>query len=152
MMNGLKQSDPAILPLRAANKGTSVPAESMEGRTGASPRAVGGDDGSTRSRKGVEHDPAAARAIENGVLDHGDWFDCRVHGQLGVPIVAEYVDPGIVPDVRAVAPVGAEVDIVDVRPGPGLEYRDELVLGPIEGAHPAVRLVRHRSAWKLALP
>ena len=34
MMNGLKQSDPAILPLRAANKGTSVPAEPTEGRAG----------------------------------------------------------------------------------------------------------------------
>jgi len=34
MMNGLKQSDPAIVPLRAANKGTPVPAESTEGRAG----------------------------------------------------------------------------------------------------------------------
>ena len=34
MMNGLKQSDLAIVPLRAANKGTSVPAESTEGRAG----------------------------------------------------------------------------------------------------------------------
>ena len=34
MMNGLEQSDLAILPLRSANKGTSVPAESTEGRAG----------------------------------------------------------------------------------------------------------------------
>ena len=32
MMNGLKQSDSAIVPMSAANKGTSVPAESKEGR------------------------------------------------------------------------------------------------------------------------
>ncbi len=34
MTNELKQSDSVIVPLRAANKGTSVPAESTEGRTG----------------------------------------------------------------------------------------------------------------------
>ena len=34
MMHGLKQSDPAIVPLKAANKGTSVPAEPTEGRAG----------------------------------------------------------------------------------------------------------------------
>ena len=60
-------------------------------------------------------------------------------------------DPGIVPNVRAVAPIGAEVDVVDVRPGPGLEYRDELVLGPIEGAHPAVRLVPDADVLQLGV-
>ena len=34
MMNGLEQSDLAIVPMRAANKGTSVPAEPTEGRAG----------------------------------------------------------------------------------------------------------------------
>ena len=34
MMNGLKQSDSVIVPLRAANKGGSSPAEPTEGRTG----------------------------------------------------------------------------------------------------------------------
>ena len=34
MMNGLEQSDLAIVPMRAANKGASVPAESTEGRAG----------------------------------------------------------------------------------------------------------------------
>ena len=34
MMNGLEQSDLAIVPMRAANKGTLVPAEPTEGRAG----------------------------------------------------------------------------------------------------------------------
>ncbi len=34
MTNGLKQSDPAIVPVKLANRGTSVPAEPMEGRAG----------------------------------------------------------------------------------------------------------------------
>ena len=34
MTNGLKQSDPAIAPVKSANKGTEVPAEPMEGRAG----------------------------------------------------------------------------------------------------------------------
>ena len=33
-MNGMEQSDLAIVPMRAANKGTSVPAEPTEGRAG----------------------------------------------------------------------------------------------------------------------
>ena len=34
MMNGMEQSDLAIVPMRVANKGTSVPAEPTEGRAG----------------------------------------------------------------------------------------------------------------------
>ena len=33
MTNGLKQSDAVIVPVKSANKGTTVPAEPMEGRT-----------------------------------------------------------------------------------------------------------------------
>ena len=33
MMHGMKKSDEAVLPLKAANKGARTPAESPEGRT-----------------------------------------------------------------------------------------------------------------------
>ena len=39
MMNGLEQSDLAIVPLRAANKGTSVPGGARR-REGLEPRGI----------------------------------------------------------------------------------------------------------------
>ena len=59
MMNGLKQSDPAIVPMRATNKGTSVPAESTEGRAGTKGNPQSQSTHRTQSRARVS--PAAAR-------------------------------------------------------------------------------------------
>ena len=59
MMNGLKQSDPAIVPMRATNKGTSVPAESTEGRAGTKGNPQSQSTHRTQSRARVSQ--AAAR-------------------------------------------------------------------------------------------
>ena len=53
MMNGLKQSDPGIVPLRAANKGTSVPAEPTEGRAGTKGNSRGQSTHRTQRRARV---------------------------------------------------------------------------------------------------
>ena len=44
------------------------------------------------------------------------------------------------PDIRAPAAAFAELDVVDVRGGAGLEQRQQLMLGPIEAAHAGVGL------------
>ena len=59
MMNGLKQSDSAIVPMSAANKGTSVPAESTEGRAGTKGNPRSQSTHRTESR--VRVSPAAER-------------------------------------------------------------------------------------------
>ena len=59
MMNGLKQSDSAIVPMSAANKGTSVPAESTEGRAGTKGNPRRQSTHRTQSR--VRVSPAAER-------------------------------------------------------------------------------------------
>ena len=64
MMNGLKQSDSAIVPLRAANKGASVPAESTEGGAGTKGNPRGQSTCRTRSRARVSQ--AAERIPEVG--------------------------------------------------------------------------------------
>ena len=53
MMNGLKQSDPGIVPLRAANKGASVPAEPTEGRAGTKGNSRGQSTHRTQRRARV---------------------------------------------------------------------------------------------------
>ena len=54
--------------------------------------------------------------------------------------IPEAVDARIGPDIRAVAAVLAEFDVVDVRCVPRLEDADELVLGTIERPHAGVGL------------
>ncbi len=53
MTNGLKQSDPAIVPVKSANKGTEVPAEPMEGRAGTKGNPRGQSTHRTQGRDRV---------------------------------------------------------------------------------------------------
>ena len=53
MMNGLKQSDSAIVPSMAANKGTCVPAEPTEGRAGTKGNPRGQSTRRTQGRASV---------------------------------------------------------------------------------------------------
>ena len=62
MMNGLEQSDLAIVPMRAANKGTSVPAEPTEGRAGTKGNPRGQSTHRTQRRARVSQ--AAERIRE----------------------------------------------------------------------------------------
>ena len=55
MMNGLEQSDLAIVPMRAANKGTSVRAEPTEGRAGTKGNPRGQSTHRTQRRARVTH-------------------------------------------------------------------------------------------------
>ena len=65
-MNGLKQSDPGIVPLRAANKGTSVPAEPTEGRAGTKGNSRGQSTHRTQRRARVTQ---AAERIRQAATD-----------------------------------------------------------------------------------
>ena len=88
------------------------------------------------------------RAVPTGLPPHvhaigdkGNRLDRRMQGELLQPPRLEAVDPGIVPDVGAVAAVLAELDVINVRPRSRLEHEDQLVLGPVERAHAAIVLV-----------
>ena len=102
--------------------------------------ALGGDQRRARAAEGVEDEPLALRAVENGVGDERDRLHGRVHGEVVVTRGAEGVDAGIGPDVRAVAAVLAELDVVDVRRVARLEDEDQLVLRAVERAHAAIGL------------
>ena len=70
-MNGLEQSDLAIVPMRAANKGTSVPAEPTEGRAGTKGNPRGQSTHRTQRRARVTQ--AAERNLST-ILRHRDGF------------------------------------------------------------------------------
>jgi hypothetical protein len=102
--------------------------------------ALGRDQRGAGSRKDIEHDAFAPRAVENRVGDECDWLDRRVHGQVLIAATTEPVDTGVGPDIRPVPAMLAQLDVVDVPALARLEHEHELVLRAIERAHAAIRL------------
>ena len=66
-----------------------------------------------------------------------------MHRQFVEASTFESVDPGIFPDVGAVASVLAEFEGVDVRPVAVLENKNEFVLGTVECSHAGIVLGPH---------
>ena len=100
--------------------------------------------------KGIEDDAGALRAVKNGVGHHGCWLHRRVHGKVGIARRAKAVDAGVRPDVRTVAPVSAEFNIVDVCCPARLEHEYQLMLRAVERTHAAVRLRPDTQVLELA--
>src|SRR6266478_9879563 len=101
--------------------------------------AFGGDQRRAAAEKGVEHDVAAGRAIEDRVGDHRHGLDGGVERQQIALLAAagKGVGPGVMPDIAAVAAELAELDIVAVRVSAVFEHEDELMLTAVERAHSA---------------
>src|SRR5260221_12296107 len=74
-----------------------------------------------------------------------------MHSQLFQPSRAQRADAGIVPDIRAIAPMLAELEIIDVRGGPGLPYEHQLMLRAVERAHAGIGLVPDTEVLELAV-
>lgn len=76
-MNGLKQSDSAIVPLKAANKGTPVPAEPTEGRAGTKGNPRGQSTHRTQRRARVSQ--AAERIRQAATRKPKEKFTALMH-------------------------------------------------------------------------
>src|SRR5260370_28102923 len=63
--------------------------------------------------------------------------------ELLVALDAESVHATVLPDVRPISPILAELKTIDVRRAAGLERKDQLMAGAVEGAHPTVILDPH---------
>jgi hypothetical protein len=103
----------------------------------AAPSPLGSDQRRARAGKGIENDAFTARAVAYRVCNHRH----RFHGGVKLEIraaIPEAVDARIGPDIRAVAAVFAEFDVVGVRCVPGLEDANEFVLRAIERPHAGV--------------
>lgn len=89
MTNGSKQSDSAIVPLRAANKRTLVPAESTEGRAGTKP--VGKRVDRTLRRIGAE----LRRRMHHNPYEVAKWLGKILNGWLryyAVPTSSRFLE------------------------------------------------------------
>ena len=80
------------------------------------------------ARKGVEYDAAPLGAVQYRVGDQRDGLYGWMQGELGVTVPAEAIDPGIGPDIRTIAAVPAELDVVYVGRGADFEDEHQLVL------------------------
>ena len=112
-------------------------------------RKIGGDQRGAGAAKHIQHDVAPSAAIANGVAHEGDRFDRWMHGEIGISRGAKAVDPGVIPDVGAVAAGVAQSEAVHMRSGAYLPNEDQLMLGAIETAHPAVGLVPNAEVFQL---
>src|SRR5689334_18724717 len=119
--------------LPAADPGIDI--EGIELQPIAAPAGpFGSDERRAAAEKAVEHDAAARRAVEDCVGDHRHRLDCRMQ-RRGIALIlraAKGVASGISPDVAAVAPEAAELDIVAVIAAAVFEHKDELVLAAVE--------------------
>src|SRR5439155_630822 len=111
----LVASLPAGQRLPEANSGIDISRVKFQ-PTAAPAGALGRDYRRTAAKKAIEHDVAAGRAVEDRIGDHCHRLDCRVQRQqiafLGA--AGEGVEPGIAPDIAAVAAELTELDVVAV--------------------------------------
>src|SRR5689334_25166270 len=66
-------------------------------------------------------------------------------------VAGKGVGPGVLPDIAAVAPKLAELDIVAVPVAAVFENEDKLVLAAVERAHPGIVLDPDAEVFQLAI-
>ena len=88
MTNGLKQSDPAIVPVKSANKGTPVPAEPMEGRAGTKGNPRGQSTHRTQGRDRVSQ--AAERIRQAATRNPKEKLTALLHHIMTDVLEASY--------------------------------------------------------------
>src|SRR5271156_3849858 len=115
--------------------------------------ALGGEHRRAAPEKGVEHDITAGRAVEDRVGDHCYGLHGWVQRQEIALLAAtgEGVGSRVMPDIAAVAPVLAELDIVAVPVAAVLKDKNKLVLAAVERAHPGIVLDPDAEVFQLAI-
>src|SRR2546423_1920186 len=120
--------------------------------TAAPAGTLGGDHRRAAAEKAVEHDVAARRAVEDRIGDHRHRLYRRVQRrQIAFAASGKGIGPGVSPNIGAVAPEAAELDIVAVPASAVLEDKDELVLAAVERSHPSIVLDPDAEVFQLAV-
>jgi len=83
--------------------------------------ALGGQQRRTRSAERIKDKPVALLAVLDRISDHGDGLDGRVVFEILTAVTSKTICASVVPDICPIAPVLAELDIVEVRGLAGLE-------------------------------
>src|SRR5262249_20276999 len=90
-------------------------------------------------------------AIENRVGDQGCRLDRRMHGKVGVPILAKAVDARVIPHVAAVATKAPQFDVVDMLSAAVLEHENQFMLRPVKASHAGIGLRPDTKVFELAV-
>src|SRR6202521_1230648 len=127
--------------LPAPDDGVDVAGIDLE-PVAASARALGRDHRGAAAEETVEHDVAARRAVEDRVGDERDRLHRRMQREqiAFVRRAAEGIRAAVVPNIRTMATVPTQLDVVPVRPAAVLEDKDELVLTSVEATHSGIVL------------
>src|SRR6266404_7944227 len=133
--------------LPAPNRNVDIGRVDFQG-TGLAASSLRGNQDCAAAAKRVEDEVAPSGAVPDCLGDKANWLDCRVHLQFVHSLRAKRIDPGIVPDVGAAAPVLAKLEIIEVRSRSRLPDEDQFVLGAIETAHTAIGLIPDAEIFK----
>src|SRR3981081_378543 len=99
------------------------------------------NQGRSGPAEGIEYDLAASGTVSDRLGDQCPRLDGRMHRQVFPARGSERVDPGIVPNIGAVAPSIPEPKIVGVGGGANFEHQNQPVLATVECPHATVGLV-----------
>src|SRR6267378_8563804 len=115
--------------------------------------AFGGDQRRAAAEKGVEHDVAAGRAVEDRVSDHRHRLDGRMQRQqiAFLATACKGAGAGIAPNIAAIAAKLAKLDVVAVPLAAAFEDEDKLVLAAVERPHPGIVLDPDNEVFQLAI-
>ena len=95
---------------------------------GTPARLHGRNQRGARSAKAVKDNVVAVADIPYRIGNHGAVLDGGMHAKRFIAPFGKAVDAGIVPDIRAIAPLFAQAKIIDMGGSPTLEDKDELCL------------------------
>ena len=123
----------AGVALPSSNRGVDVEWIELEAVTHSSD-AFSGNQGTSGTKEAVEHDVASARGVEENVSKQADRFDAgmKLKKIALIALSAEIVHSCISPNVRPIATMTPELDVISVGAASILENEDEFVLRAIE--------------------
>src|SRR5262249_4258646 len=90
-------------------------------------------------------------AVPDGIGYEGNWFDRRVHDELGSSLALEGIHARIIPDIRSRSPILAEFEVIDVWLCTVFPDQDQLLLGSIERSHARVALIPHANVVEVVI-
>jgi len=98
---------------------------------------VGGNQCGARTTKQVQNNGIAAGDVLDGIGDHRHGLHRGMQCYLFIVGRTKGVHALVGPDIGPVPAMLAQLEAVDVRPGPLLEGKDQLVPRAVEGPHAA---------------
>src|SRR6202035_614227 len=111
------------------------------GQRAVSANLNGAISGVSAAAKGIENDVIAFRRIQNGVGNHRDRLNRGMEIKSAcLTFTRKAVGAGIVPNVRAIAPEAAELNIVEVRFLAVSKHEHKFMPGPVTRDHPSIAL------------